>query len=80
MLSFETSTVQIDVVGMSDHRFQSLPLPDKFLSYVSSFYKPLLVRRIAHSKNNNINKIDFFLLYFSFYSSSVPKWMGNNSG
>ena len=42
---------------MSDHRIQLLPLPDKFLTYVSSF-EPLLVWRIAHSRNNN--KIDFF--------------------
>ena len=44
-LSLETSTLQIDAVGVSDHRFQSLPLPDKCLTYVSSF-KPLLVWRI----------------------------------
>ena len=37
-LGFETSIIDIDAVGLSDH-------------HVSSF-KPLLVWRIAHSRNN----------------------------
>ena len=55
---------QIDADGMSDHRFQSGPLFDKFLTYISQF-KPLLVWRIAHSKKNN--KIGSF----SFTSLSI---------